>query len=149
MVMKNCRFKKNGTVLELMAGCGRNMDVLLPYFANYEMLERNNSMTTAIKNLSNKPNAVYEQDVRDFRWEQKLQCYACIFCIWGLGYLTRADNMHMLDGIKRAIKPNGFIIFFESVISNGETKDRFHDTFKQQNVVRRSGYYNELSSKLG
>jgi hypothetical protein len=32
-VLKSCRFKSRGTVLELMAGCGRNMDLLLPYFA--------------------------------------------------------------------------------------------------------------------
>jgi hypothetical protein len=69
--------------------------------------------------------------VKDFRWDQKAQSYDCIFCIWGLGYLRRADNMHMLAGIKRAIKPNGFIIFFESILPFGETKDRFHDRFKQ------------------
>jgi hypothetical protein len=32
-VLKSCRFKSKGTVLELMAGCGRNMDHLLPHFA--------------------------------------------------------------------------------------------------------------------
>jgi hypothetical protein len=52
-VMKNCRFKRNGTVLELMAGCGRNMDLLFDYFGKVEMLERNESMIKAIKNLSN------------------------------------------------------------------------------------------------
>jgi hypothetical protein len=55
----------------------------------------------------------------------------------------------MLAGIKRAIKPNGFIIFFESVLPDGETVDRFHDTFKQQNIVRRLGYYNELFTQAG
>jgi ubiquinone/menaquinone biosynthesis C-methylase UbiE len=87
--------------------------------------------------------------VRDFRWGQKSQSYDCIFCIWGLGYLSRGDNILMLAGIKRAIKPNGFIIFFESVLPDGETKDRFHDTIEQQNVVRRLGYYNELFTQAG
>jgi phospholipid N-methyltransferase len=149
MVMKNCRFKRNGTVLELMAGCGRNMELLMPHFSKVEMLERNISMTKAIKNLSNKPSVVYEQDVRDFRWDLKLQSYDCIFCVWGLGYLSRADNLHMLAGITRAIKPNGFIIFFESVLPFGVTEDRFHDTLQQQNVVRRLGYYNELFTQAG
>jgi hypothetical protein len=132
-----------------MAGCGRNMDLLLAHFTKVEMIERNESMIKAIKNLSNKPSAIYEQDVRYFSWGQKAQSYDCIVCIWGMGYLTRAENMVMLAGIKRAIKPNGFIIFFESVLPLGETKDRFHDTIEQQNVVRRLGYYNELFTQAG
>jgi hypothetical protein len=55
----------------------------------------------------------------------------------------------MLAGITRAIKPNGFIIFFESVLPFGETEDRFHDTLEQQNVVRRLGYYNEIFTQAG
>jgi hypothetical protein len=35
------------------------------------MLERNETMTKAIMGLSNKPSALYQQDVRDFRWGQK------------------------------------------------------------------------------
>jgi hypothetical protein len=57
--------------------------------------------------------------------------------------------MQMLAGIKRALKPNGYIIFFESVLPVGETEDRFHDTIEQQNVVRRLGYYNELFRQAG
>jgi hypothetical protein len=54
-VLKSCRFKRNGTVLELMAGCGRNMDLLLAHFEKVEMLERINTMIKAIKKLSKKP----------------------------------------------------------------------------------------------
>ena len=104
-MLKSCRFKGMGTVFELMAGCGRNMDLLLPHFAKVEMLERNETMTKAIMGLSRKPNAVYEKDVRDFNWDLKAQSYDCIFCIWGLGYLTRVDNLLMLAGIKKALKP--------------------------------------------
>jgi hypothetical protein len=80
------------------------------------MLERNETMAKAIKSQSRKPSAVYEQDVKDFKWGQKSKSYDCIFCIWGLGYLKRADNMVMLAGIKRALKLKGSIIFFESVL---------------------------------
>jgi hypothetical protein len=51
-VLKICRFKRNGTVFELMAGCGRNMDLLLAHFEKVEMLERINTMIKAIKKLS-------------------------------------------------------------------------------------------------
>jgi ubiquinone/menaquinone biosynthesis C-methylase UbiE len=87
--------------------------------------------------------------VKDFKWGQKSLSYDCIFCIWGLGYLKRADNMVMLAGIKRALKPKGSIIFFESVLPYGETEARFHDTVEQQNVVRSMGYYNELFRHAG
>jgi predicted TPR repeat methyltransferase len=80
------------------------------------MLERNESMAKAIKSLSHKPSAIYEQDVKDFKWSQKAESYDCIFCIWGLSYLTRSDNLLMLAGVKRALKPKGSIIFFESVL---------------------------------
>ena len=148
-VLKSCQFKTKGTVLELMAGCGRNMDLLSTYFEKVEMLDRNESMIKAIKNLGCKPWAVYEQDVKDFEWDQRPQTYDGIVCIWGLGYLSRADNVLMLKGIKRALKPKGSIIFFESVLPLGETEDRFHDTIEQQNVVRRLGYYNELFTHAG
>jgi hypothetical protein len=55
LVLKSCRFKNKGTVLELMAGCGRNLDLLYDYFAKVEMLERNERMVKAIKNLDEKP----------------------------------------------------------------------------------------------
>jgi ubiquinone/menaquinone biosynthesis C-methylase UbiE len=113
------------------------------------MLERNATMAKAIQGQGGKPGAVYEQDVRDFQWGQKAQSYDCIVCIWGLGYLTRADNQHMLEGIKRALKPKGSIIFFESVLPLGETGARLHDTVEQQNVVRSMGYYTELFTQAG
>jgi hypothetical protein len=81
--------------------------------------------------LSRKPNSVYEQDVRGFNWDLKANSYDCIFCIWGLGYLTRADNLLMLAGIKKALKPLGSIIFFESVLPLEETEARLHDTVEQ------------------
>jgi hypothetical protein len=58
--LKSCRFKRKGTVLELMAGCRRNMELLSAYFANVEMLERNETMAKAIKSHFRKPSAVYE-----------------------------------------------------------------------------------------
>jgi hypothetical protein len=54
--------------------------------------------------------------VRDFNWSLKDKNYDCIFCIWGLGYLKREENMVMLAGIKMALKPEGSIIFFESIL---------------------------------
>jgi hypothetical protein len=99
-----------------MAGCGRNLELLLAYFTNIEMIERNKRMANAIKSHSFKLGAVYEQDVKYFKWGQKAQSYDCIFCIWGLGYLKRGENLVMLAGIKRALKSKGSIIFFESVL---------------------------------
>ena len=87
--------------------------------------------------------------MKEFNWSQKARSYDCIFCIWGLGYLKRADNMVMLAGIKRALKPNGFIIFFESILRYDETKSRLHDTIEQQNVVRSRDYYFELFQQAG
>lgn len=149
MVLKSCRFKTKGTVLELMAGCGRNMDLLSEYFSQVEMLERNESMIKAIKNLDRKPRAIYEQDVKNFNWGQKAQTYDCIFCIWGLGYLNRDENIQMLAGIKKALKPKGSIIFFESVLQCRETQERFFDTLEQQNLVRSMEYYKQLITKAG
>ena len=51
-VLKSCRFNSKGTVLELMAGCGRNMYLLSDYFGQVEMLERNETMVNAIKSQS-------------------------------------------------------------------------------------------------
>ena len=57
--------------------------------------------------------------------------------------------MAMLAGIKRALKPKGSIIFFESVLPKGETKERPHGTVEQQNYVRSMGYYTGLFAQAG
>jgi predicted TPR repeat methyltransferase len=148
-VLRSCWFKTKGAVLELMAGCGRNMYTLEQHFSRVEMLERNMTMAKAIKGLNRTPDAVYEEDVRDFNWSVKAQSYDCIFCIWGLSYLTGANNQDLLAGIKKALKPDGYIIFFESVLPCDETESKFHETVEQQNLIRSMGYYKELFNQAG
>ena len=69
VIMKASSFSKKGNVLELMAGCGRNLGLLRSFFGRVEMLERNISMVRAIQKLNSNPDAVYCEDVRSFEWQ--------------------------------------------------------------------------------
>ena len=138
-----------GTVLELMAGCGRNMELLGRHFSEVEMLERNNSMAAAIGRLSRRPGIIHQQDVRNFDWAERVERFDCIVGIWCLGYLSTQEIKHLLHGVRMALKPDGCIIFFESVLSASESTARLHAVEAQQNMVRASSYYVELFELAG
>ena len=70
LILKACSLSKKGTVLELMAGCGRNLGLLRSYFGRVEMLERNLTMVKAIKKLISNPDAIYSEDIRGFEWQK-------------------------------------------------------------------------------
>ena len=90
-IIRKCRFKRKGRVIELMAGCGRNNDLLRQHFGEVEMLERNESMVEAIKRLPTKPDKVHHEDLRQFDWSALPKAYQCVFSVWCLGYLSKAE----------------------------------------------------------
>jgi tRNA1(Val) A37 N6-methylase TrmN6 len=91
--MDKCKFNPSGTVLELMAGCGRNSSLLHTFFNNVEMLERNETMVRAIEQMhADKPIIVHHESVQQFAWQQHIQEYECVICVWGLGYLSSYEG---------------------------------------------------------
>lgn len=125
-ILRRCRVGRWGTALELMAGCGRNMELLGRHFAEVEMLERNKTMSAAIERLSCSPNVIHQQDIRYFNWSEKVEIYDCIVGIWCLSYLSTKEITQLLQGIKMALKPDGFVILFESVLQASESTARLH-----------------------
>ena len=147
--IKSCRFKKKGTVMELMSGCGLNTDMLREHFSGVEVLERNTSMVESIKRRTRGPDVVHHADVRYFAWHERAMSYQCVFGRWCLCYLTKIECAELLCGIKRALVPGGCVILFESILGEGETEDRLHAEERQQLVVRHFDRYTQLFAQIG
>jgi hypothetical protein len=56
------------------------------------MLERDGYMVKAINNQRKVPSKVHHVAVQDFEWDEHIKSYDCILCVWGLGYLTKAES---------------------------------------------------------
>ena len=82
--------------------------------------------------------------MRHFDWENRQQEYQCVFGVWCLCYLTKKESIALLTGIKKALKPDGDLILFESILPSKETADKFNETEEQQMVVRLYERYTRL-----
>ena len=101
-ILDKFKIKENGKrdrVLEIMAGCGRNAQLLKQYFWKISMLD-------AVKeNVESCPRYVegFHMKVQEFNFVEHR--YDCILGVWTLCYLNFADRKEVLENIYRSIRP--------------------------------------------
>ena len=109
----NMLFKKT-KVLELMAGIGRNYEVLRNYFTNIEMLEQSESMYKHI----HKSVHVRKVKIQEFKWPKEE--YDCVVGVWCLCYLSTYEYGVQIKNIEESLQIGGHLILFEPVLSKRE-----------------------------
>ena len=106
---KNCIHKHNKG-LEIMAGPGRNIETILKWCKELEVLDSSEEM------LKHCPDSVkkHHTPIQHFNWPQ--DHYDVIVGVWFLSYLDPAESLDVLAKIHGSLKENGSLILFEPIL---------------------------------
>ena len=127
-----------------MAGHGRHGGLLKRSFRQVEMLEQSPSMTKGYDENIIK----HETRIQAFEWPGEK--YQCIMGCWCFGYLDHLDREDALTGIYKALKTDGFLVFFESVVDKDSLVDaKRHWLQDQQLIERREEFYDKFFERAG
>ena len=137
-VMNEGLFKEcwQGTVMELMAGQGRNYGVYKHLFETFHMLDGSKEMVALMpKEVEQK----WHSNLEAFKWNRNL--YDCILGVFCLGYILAEQLPKVLAGIQKGLTATGIVIMAEPVLERGKSKEERHEITEQRLWVRPAQFY--------
>ena len=107
--------KKGETVLEVMAGFGRNYDVLEKKFKNIEMLDGSKELSDQNKH----PVVKHVSYIQKWQWPSDM--YDAVVGVFCLCYLKDSELAPVLQKMENSLNDLGYIILMEPVLKPTET----------------------------
>ena len=131
--------KKGEKVLELMAGYGRNYEVLAKKFKHVEMLDGSAQLTQ--KN----PHPVVKHVEYVQKFEFPAETFDCVVGVFCLCYLTEREIEKLLPKMEESLTVLGYIVLVEPVLKVEEgDRDRQLPEQRQHMAIRSAKYYSRL-----
>ena len=146
--------KKKGMnrVIELCAGNGDNFKILSEYakeIVGVEMIQ-GNMAKWPLRKINHSTVVREHSTIQDFDFSK--HDFEAVVGIWSLCYLGPQEIRLMLQKIYESMKPNGFLLLNEPILSTNPEylqKDQLHQVTDQQLYVRDLRVYKELFQYTG